>query len=184
MIVAATFVSVIDEAKRFPHAHAVAAYLGLVPSEATTGGPKQRLGSITKQGNTHARTMLVQSAWLIMRAAPVDDPLRRWALRIADRRGRRIAAIALARKLACVLWTIWRKERVYDASFAATKSVKGMQQELEKQESATDEMARVATRLRKKKMTKKKSATNSIHALVAKKLERKAPKNKTPGGVQ
>jgi transposase len=67
VIVAATFVSVIDEAKRFRNAHAVSAYLGLVPGENTTGG-KQRLGSITKHGNAHARAMLVQSAWLILRA--------------------------------------------------------------------------------------------------------------------
>jgi len=55
LIVASTFVSVIDEAKRFKNAQAVGAYLGLVPSESTSGGPgKRRLGSITKQGNTYA----------------------------------------------------------------------------------------------------------------------------------
>ena len=56
LIVAATFVSVIDEAKRFKNAHAVGAYLGLVPSELTTGGPnKRRLGSITKLLNVLPR---------------------------------------------------------------------------------------------------------------------------------
>ena len=66
LIVAATFVSVIDDAKRFKNAHAVGAYLGLVPSESTTGGPdKRRLGSITKQGNRMARAMLIQAAWTI-----------------------------------------------------------------------------------------------------------------------
>ena len=73
LIVSATFVSVIDEAKRFRNAHAVSAYLGLVPGENTTGG-KRRLGSITKHGNTHARLMLVQSAWQILRAGDADDP--------------------------------------------------------------------------------------------------------------
>jgi transposase len=151
LIVAATFVSVIDEANRFRHAHAVAAYLGLVPREATTGGPKQRLGSITKQGNTYARAMLVEAAWQIMRQANEDDPLYRWALRIADKRGKRIAVVALARKLACVLWTLWRKGVVYDASFAATKSANGMKRDLTKQEGAAEEMIRVAIKLRKKK---------------------------------
>ncbi|WP_394841725.1 transposase [Pendulispora brunnea] len=67
VIVAATFVSVIDEAKRFPNASAVGAYLGLTPSKHTTGGPdNRRLGSITKRGNRHARKMLVQSAWQIL----------------------------------------------------------------------------------------------------------------------
>lgn len=58
LIVAATYVSVIDDAKRFKNANAVGAYLGLVPSEATTGGPdKRRLGSMTKRGNRMARAM-------------------------------------------------------------------------------------------------------------------------------
>ena len=88
LIVAATFVSVIDEAKRFRNAHAVSAYLGLVPGETTTGG-KQRLGSITKHGNTHARKMLVQSAWQILRAGKPEDPLHRWA---SDLRSRWLAS--------------------------------------------------------------------------------------------
>jgi transposase len=84
LIVAATYVSVIDDAKRFRNAHAVAAYLGLVPGEATTGGPsKRRLGGITKQGNTYARALLVQSAWSILRARSDTDPLKRWGDHIA-----------------------------------------------------------------------------------------------------
>jgi transposase len=57
LIVAATFVSVIDDAKRFRNAHSVSAYLGLVPSESTTGGPnKRRLGAITSRATrTRAR---------------------------------------------------------------------------------------------------------------------------------
>jgi transposase len=81
LIVAATFLSVIDDAKRFKSAHAVSAYLGLVPSESTTGGPsKRRLGSITKQGNPHARAMLVQAAWSILRGSRhhANDPLQLW----------------------------------------------------------------------------------------------------------
>jgi transposase len=75
LVVACTFVSVIDEAKRFRNAQAVGAYLGLVPSEMTTGGPeKRRLGSITKQGNTYARKMLVQAAWLILQVARHGRP--------------------------------------------------------------------------------------------------------------
>jgi hypothetical protein len=93
LIVAATFVSVIDEARRFKNAHSVGAYLGLVPSESTTGGPnKRRLGSITKQGNRMARVMLVQAAWTILRSRDRDDPLKRWAEHLANTRGKRIAS--------------------------------------------------------------------------------------------
>jgi transposase len=73
-------------------AFAVSAYLGLVPGENTTGG-KQRLGSITKHGNAHARAMLVQSAWLILRAGESEDPLRRWATDLAKTRGKKIVSV-------------------------------------------------------------------------------------------
>lgn len=126
LIVAAVFVSVIDEAKRFRNAHAVGAYLGLVPGENTTGG-KRRLGGITKEGNTYARKMLVQSAWHILRVGGKDDPLHRWGTHIVKTRGKKIAAVALARKLAGVLWAMWRDGTVYDAGFQARESAKGLE---------------------------------------------------------
>jgi transposase len=106
-IVAASFVSVVDEARRFHGAHQVECYLGLVPSEDTTGG-KRRLGAITKRGNSYLRAPLVQAAWIILRLPGRTNALQRWALRIAERRGKRIAVIALARRLAGVLWAMWR----------------------------------------------------------------------------
>lgn len=63
LIVAASYVSVLDDAKRFRNADAVASYYGLAPSEATTGGPsKRRLGGITKHGNTYARSRTIRFA--------------------------------------------------------------------------------------------------------------------------
>ena len=127
LIVAATFVSVIDQAQRFKNAHSVAAYLGLVPGEKTTGGPsKRRLGSITKQGNTHARAMLIQSAWSILRLRHSQDPLRRWADHIAKTRGKKIAVVALARKLAGVLWAMLRDGTPYDGAFEAEQGAMGV----------------------------------------------------------
>lgn len=150
LIVASTFVSVIDEAKRFRNAHAVGAYLGLVPGESTTGGPsKRRLGSITKQGNTMARVMLVQSAWLIIRSRNVDDPLRRWADNIASKRGKRIAVVALARKLAGVLWAMWRDGTVYDPTENATESARGIRREAREQAHRADALQKAASKLRR-----------------------------------
>jgi transposase len=150
LIVAATFVSVIDEAKRFHNAHAVGAYLGLVPGEATTGGPsKRRLGGITKQGNTMARVMLVQSAWLILRSRDADDPLRRWADNIVQKRGKRIAVVALARKLAGVLWAMWRDGTVYDRATNATESAVGVRREARKQAHRADALQAAAKKLRR-----------------------------------
>jgi len=71
-IVAASFVSVIDDANRFRRAHQVESYLGLVPSETSTGG-KRRLGSISKQGNSYLRALLVQAAWVRFTAGGAQE---------------------------------------------------------------------------------------------------------------
>jgi transposase len=133
LIVAATFISVIDNAERFKSGHAVSAYLGLVPSESTTGGPsKRRLGSITKQGNGHARQMLVQAAWALLRSGRnhPNDPIRMWGQRIAKRRGKSIAAIAVARRLAGVLWAMCRDGTVYAPIEQAVASAAGIRRRL------------------------------------------------------
>jgi transposase len=161
LIVAATFVSVIDEAKRFKNAHAVGAYLGLVPSESTTGGPnKRRLGSITKQGNSMARAMLVQAAWTIMRLRDRDDPLRRWAEHLAGTRGKRIAVVALARKLAGVLWAMWRDGTVYDRAEQAEKAAEGVKVAARKQHHRAGALERAAKKLRRKEIADKTSSSS------------------------
>jgi transposase len=123
-VVAAAFVSVIDDAGRFRNAHQVEAYLGLVPSEDSSGG-RRKIGSITKQGNSYLRALLTQSAWAILKAKGSDDPLQLWAEKIAQRRGNRIAVIALARRLVGVLWSMWRHDTVYDPSRVGLASARG-----------------------------------------------------------
>jgi transposase len=124
LIVAGTFVSVIDEPARFKDAHQVEAYLGLVPNEDSSG-TRRRLGAITKKGNSYARSMLVQAAWQIQRSTSTDDPLVLWAKQVARRRGKRIAAVATARRLAGILWAMWRKDRTYDPAKLAAQSADG-----------------------------------------------------------
>jgi transposase len=151
LIVAATFVSVIDEAKRFKNAHAVGAYLGLVPSEKTTGGPdKRRLGSITKQGNRMARTMLVQAAWTILRLRDSEDPLKRWGAQLAKTRGKPIAVVALARKLAGVLWAMWRDGTAYDRAWQAEHAARGAQASARQQQHRADALERAARKMKRK----------------------------------
>jgi transposase len=107
-VVASAFVCAVDEAQRFDGPHQVEAYLGLVPSESSSG-EKQRKGHITKAGNTRVRSLLVQSALCILRLKkPETAHLRQWAERIQARRGRRVAAVALARKLAGILFAMMR----------------------------------------------------------------------------
>jgi transposase len=150
LIVAATFLSVIDDAKRFKNAHAVSAYLGLVPSESTTGGPShRRLGSITKQGNPHARAMLVQAAWAILRASrQPDDPIRLWGARIAKRRGACIAAVAIARRLAGVLWAMCRDGTFYSPVDQAIASGAGVRRRIQDDAAHAAALERAARKLR------------------------------------
>jgi transposase len=116
---------VIDEAHRFEGAHQVESYLGLVPRETSTGG-KRKLGSISKQGNGYMRQLLVQSASSILRVGESDDPLRRWGRALVARRGRKIAVVALARRLAGILWAMWRKGTVYDPARLGASSARGL----------------------------------------------------------
>lgn len=129
LIVAAAFVSVIDEAGRFRNAHQVESYLGLVPSEDSTGD-RRRLGAISKEGNVYLRALLVEASWALMHGKK-DDPLRRWGRQVARRRGVRIAVVALARKLAGILWAVWRDGTVYDPHHVGETSARGLQRDAE-----------------------------------------------------
>ena len=91
----------------FKKAHQLESYLGLVPSEDSSGG-KRRLGGISKRGNPYMRALLVQSAWCILRLRDTSDPIKAWADSLAERRGKRVAVVAIARRLAGVLWAMWR----------------------------------------------------------------------------
>jgi transposase len=101
-IVSLAFVLTLGTAQRFPRGKQVASYLGLNPSEHSSGGT-QRFGHISKQGNRMMRWLLVEAAWMAVRK---DPELQRVYQRLAFRRGRKIAAVAVARKLAVKLY--WR----------------------------------------------------------------------------
>ena len=116
--IAAAFVSHIDDPTRFRSADEVGSYLALVPGEASTGGNIVRTGT-SKAGPTMLKALLVQGAWSMVRSRP-NDPMVVWAKRIAARRGKRIAIIALARKLAMVMWAMWKSGTEYDPSKATS----------------------------------------------------------------
>ena len=108
-VIALTFEAVLDDPARFGgDARRVSAFLGLVPSESSSA-ERQHKGHITKAGPTTLRALLVQGAWVIWRGRSAEGAaLRTWAHAVADRRGRRIAIVALARRLARVLYALWR----------------------------------------------------------------------------
>jgi transposase len=115
-VVSATFVAVLDTPDRFSKPHQVEAYIGLIPREYSSGEQTRR-GRLTKAGSSELRSLLVQSAWSIWQWKKAETkPLWRWAEKIAQRRGKFRAIVALARKLAGILFAIWRDGTTYDLS--------------------------------------------------------------------
>ena len=116
VVTATSFVPTLDDADRFAGAKEARAYLGLVPSERSSGERRQR-GHVSKAGPGRARHMLVEAAWTILRRrSTANAALHDWAAGIAARRGSRVAVVALARKLAGVLFAMWRDSTVFAAS--------------------------------------------------------------------
>ena len=112
-VIATAVVATLDEAGRFRGAHQVESYLGLVPSEDSSAD-RHRRRHITKAGNPRMRWLLVQAAWAALRSRRADAAdLRAWAHRLAQRRGSRIATVALARRLAGILFAMWRDQSTF-----------------------------------------------------------------------
>lgn len=108
--VAASVAAAIGDIRRFSDPQKLVAYLGLNPSVRQSGEGPAYHGRITKQGRGHARGMLVEAAWA---AARSPGPLRAFYRRIASRRGKHIAAVATARKLAMIIWHMLSKDADY-----------------------------------------------------------------------
>jgi transposase len=113
------YAAALDEVGRFATAHAAESYLGMVPGERSSSDRTVRTG-ITKAGSTAVRWTLIQAAWSAWRTRP-NDPMVRWAQQVALRRGVKVAITALARKLAGILYAIWRDGTRYDPTRGARK---------------------------------------------------------------
>jgi transposase len=111
------FVAALDDRTRFPNAHAVQGYLGLTPGENSSSARQQRTG-ITKAGPAPVRRAMVQAAWNFRRLRPLD-PISQWAQQIEQRRGKFIATVAVARKLAGILFALWRDGSTYEPNHHA-----------------------------------------------------------------
>ena len=108
-VIALTYRAVLDTPSRFAgNPGRASAFLGLVPSEYSSG-ERQRRGRITKRGPRELRALLVQAGWGVWRGrSAAGAPLRAWVQTLAARRGRRVAIVALARRLSRILFAVWR----------------------------------------------------------------------------
>ena len=110
MVVAVGLMAAIGPIERFAGPDRLVAYLGLNPSVHQSGDGRPRHGRITKQGRSHARTMLVEAAWQAVRG---PGPLRAFYQRVSGRRGTHVAAVAVARKLAVIIWHLLTRGEDY-----------------------------------------------------------------------
>lgn len=104
-IVATALVAEVGDWKAFSSGRNLAAWIGLVPKQHSTGG-KDRLGGISKQGNRYLRWLLVAGAMAVIRYARQHGTKRLWLARLMERRPIKVAAVALANKIARMAWAI------------------------------------------------------------------------------
>ena len=103
LITAATLTAVIGDVGRFPSARKLVGYLGLDPRVRQSGSSPARMGRISKEGAASARHVLCEAAQAAMRT---PGPLRAFGQRVGARRGRQVAIVAVARKLASLAWRL------------------------------------------------------------------------------
>jgi transposase len=116
---ATALVASVGDARAYTNGRQMAAWLGLVPGQHSSGGKAKLLG-ISKRGDTYLRTLLVHGARSVIRAAKhknlsVENP---WLANLLERRHINVATVALANKNARILWALMAHGRDYDPAFA------------------------------------------------------------------
>jgi transposase len=122
VIAALTLVAAIDDADRFSSSRKLISYSGLAPT-VRQSGERCEYGSISREGRSEIRAVWVQIAHLVAHSdKPPARPLRRWFLRVAKRRGKKTALVALARRLLCVAFQMLKTGAIYDAQQLTKKA--------------------------------------------------------------
>jgi transposase len=127
VVTAAALVAAIGDIRRFASSRQLVAYLGLDPKVRQSGSEPARHGTISKRGDARARHVLVEAAWTATRT---PGPLRAFGERIRARRGKQIAAVAVARKIATIAWHMLTRGEDY--AFARPSLTRGKLRRLER----------------------------------------------------
>ena len=115
-LIASALVASIPDPSAFRSGRNLSAWIGLVPKQNSTGG-KERLGSISKAGNRYLRQLLVIGALSVIRRAKQLGYTRHpWLVRLLERRSTKIAAVALANKIARIAWAMMARNESYQPS--------------------------------------------------------------------
>src|SRR5262249_32254089 len=110
-------VAFVGDIQRFPSARHFASYLGLTPREYSSG-LRQRLGRISKRGDSYLRMLLIHGARSVLchaKKAKTHDRLRSWAVQLERRTKHNKAATALANKLARIVWAVWKRDQEFES---------------------------------------------------------------------
>jgi transposase len=116
LLTATALVALVSDIRRFRSGRHFASFLGLTPKEDSTA-LHRRLGGISKQGDVYLRMLLVHGARTVLwhaRAKAHPSALQRWAVHTAGHRGPNVAAVAVANKLARIVWAVWARQRPYE----------------------------------------------------------------------
>ncbi len=112
-ITALAFLTEIDEADRFKRSRDVAAYLGLTPSQYSSG-ETQKQGRISKQGSPYMRFLLIEAATTMLTRCKHWCPIKSWGLKLMQKKGKKKAIVAVARKLAVTMHSMLLSRKTYD----------------------------------------------------------------------
>jgi transposase len=114
LLTSTALVGFIGDIQRFPSGRHFASYLGLTPREYSSG-LKRNLGRISKRGDGYLRTLLIHGARSVLVHARKQQPdrLREWANQLARTRVHNKAAVAVANKLARIVWAVWKHEKPF-----------------------------------------------------------------------
>jgi transposase len=112
-VIATALVAAVGNAHEFANGRHLAAWLGLVPRQCSSGG-KERLLGISKRGDRYLRTLLIHGARAtVHRARHKTDARSRWIVRLEQRRGKNIATVAIANKNARIAWALLTSDAEY-----------------------------------------------------------------------
>jgi transposase len=119
-LIASALVASVPDPSIFRSGRDLSAWIGLVPKQNSTGG-KHRLGSISKAGNRYLRQLLVVGALSVIRRAKQLGYTRHpWLVRLMERRSVKIAAVALANKIARIAWAMMARNESYRTPLSAS----------------------------------------------------------------
>ena len=111
-LTASALVASVGDASHFKNGRSFAAFIGLVPRQSSTGG-KERLGRISKRGDHYLRWLLVVGGLAVIRYAQRHGTRRPWLLKLLQRRKSKIAAVAMANKMARIAWVLMTRGGEY-----------------------------------------------------------------------